>query len=122
MSLLKKIPKKIKIIEGGPRDGLQNENGLVSTSDKVVYIKKLVDAGLRTIEVTSFVNNEKIPQMADAEDLYKLVLKNEFPKGLSFPCLVPNITGLEKALKAITAKRAMTIKNNIRYTISMALL
>lgn len=87
----------IKIVEVGPRDGLQNEKSILSTQDKFEFISKLCETGLKTIEITSFVKAPAIPQMADAVDLYTKV-KNELGnKGVGFPCLVPNMKGYETA-------------------------
>jgi hydroxymethylglutaryl-CoA lyase len=87
----------IKIVEVGPRDGLQNEKTILSTEDKFQFIWALSDTGLKTIEVTSFVKAPSIPQMADATELFTRV-KNEISnKGISFPCLVPNLKGYETA-------------------------
>ena len=57
----------IELVEVGPRDGLQNEATIVATPDKVALIGRAIDAGVRRIEVASFVNPQKVPQMADAE-------------------------------------------------------
>ncbi|HEY6644638.1 MAG TPA: hydroxymethylglutaryl-CoA lyase, partial [Povalibacter sp.] len=61
------MTRRIELLEVGPRDGLQLEPGIVSTADKVQMIERLISAGLRRVEVTSFVNPKKVPQMADAE-------------------------------------------------------
>jgi len=95
--MFENIPKTIKIVEVGPRDGLQNEKITISTEDKFTYIKKLIDAGLRSIEITSFVNPKAIPQMSDSVDLFKKV--KDLGLDLEFPCLVPNMKGFENALK-----------------------
>jgi hydroxymethylglutaryl-CoA lyase len=62
------MTRKIEILEVGPRDGLQNEKTLVSTADKVALAQRAVAAGVRRLELTSFVNPRRVPQMADAED------------------------------------------------------
>ncbi|MEY4670211.1 MAG: hypothetical protein RLZZ415_90, partial [Pseudomonadota bacterium] len=59
----------IEFVEVGPRDGLQNEKALIATADKLALIERAIAAGARRIEVTSFVNPKKVPQMADAEDV-----------------------------------------------------
>lgn len=87
----------IKIVEVGPRDGLQNEKTILSTDDKFQFISMLVEAGLKTVEVTSFVKAPAIPQMADANELYGKVKGTLSQKGVSFPCLVPNMKGYEAA-------------------------
>lgn len=87
----------IKIVEVGPRDGLQNEKSILKTEDKFQFIKKLCEAGLKCVEVTSFVKAPAIPQMGDAAELFTKV-KNELGnRGTDFPCLVPNLKGYEMA-------------------------
>lgn len=93
------LPRKVQIVEVGPRDGLQNEKTLIRTEDKFVFIEKLIGAGLKTIEVTSFVKSESIPQMKDAADLYSMVHKKYGHSDISFPCLIPNMKGLVRALE-----------------------
>lgn len=85
----------IEIIEVGPRDGLQNQDEILSTVDKVAFVEKMIAAGARRIEVASFVNAARVPQMADAE----AVLAGVRPRpGLTRIGLVLNIHGLERAL------------------------
>lgn len=86
----------IKVVEVGPRDGLQNEPKIVPTNTKIQLINKLSETGLRTIEATSFVSPKWIPQMADNIELYKQIKK--YPD-ISYPVLVPNLKGLDNALK-----------------------
>lgn len=84
----------IRVIEVGPRDGLQNEATPVPTDSKLAFIKALADAGLTEIEATSFVSPKWVPQMGDAADLWPLL-----PHALAkFSALVPNAKGLERAL------------------------
>lgn len=88
--------KDVRIVEVGPRDGLQNEAKILSSAVKVQFIEQLVAAGFSTIETTSFVRADKIPQMADAAVLMQELAR----KGLDFTrlaCLVPNLKGLENA-------------------------
>lgn len=87
--------KTIKIVEVGPRDGLQNEKVVVSTKDKISYVEKLSESGLENIEITSFVNPKNIPQLADANEVI-LGLKRILP---TYSALVPNMRGLERALE-----------------------
>lgn len=89
----------IKIVEVGPRDGLQNEKTVLSTEDKLKFISMLTQTGLKTIEVTSFVKPDAIPQMGDAVDLFTQVKAQLGSTGINFPCLVPNIKGYETAKK-----------------------
>ena len=89
--------KSVKIVEVGPRDGLQNEKGVISAADKIKFIDLLSDTGLKTIEATSFVSPKWVPQLADAEEVYKGIQKKP---GVSYPVLVPNEKGMERALAA----------------------
>lgn len=86
----------IHICEVGPRDGLQNEKKFISTNDKIQMITKLVDAGIKKIEAVSFVNPKVVPQMADAEEVLKLVPKTE---GVEYAGLVLNYSGMKRALE-----------------------
>ncbi len=89
--------EEVKIVEVGPRDGLQNEKSLVPTDVKVEFITALVDAGLRTVEVGAFVHPKWVPQMADTAEVYRQVPKDP---GVDYPVLVPNLRGLERALES----------------------
>ena len=84
-------PSAVRLVEVGPRDGLQNEATLVPTEVKVELIERLADAGLPAVEATSFVSPKWVPQMADAADVMA---------GVSYPVLVPNLKGLEAAIAA----------------------
>jgi hydroxymethylglutaryl-CoA lyase len=89
------IPNTIEFVEVGPRDGLQNEKVLVSTADKLALISRALGAGARRIEVTSFVNPKKIPQMADAEEVCAgLPERND----ATYIGLVMNMRGAERAM------------------------
>lgn len=90
------IPKQVKLVEVGPRDGLQNEAQAISVGDKVSLIKRLRQAGLRNIEAGSFVNPKWVPQMAASEDVFA-GLDND---GACYSALTPNLQGLERALAA----------------------
>jgi hydroxymethylglutaryl-CoA lyase len=85
---------QIRIVEVGPRDGLQNEKAIVSTPTKIELIDRLSSTGLRTIEATSFVSPKWIPQLADATDVYTAIHKQP---GVRYPVLVPNLQGYERA-------------------------
>ena len=89
--------KTIEIVEVGPRDGLQNEALLVSTTNKVELIRRCISAGARRIEVASFVNLRKVPQMADAEAVIEALGR---PVGVTRIGLVLNLRGAERALAA----------------------
>ena len=86
---------RIEFVEVGPRDGLQNEKILISTADKLTLIRRAIDAGARRIEVTSFVNPKKVPQMADAEDVCALLPER---CDVSYIGLVMNMRGAERAM------------------------
>ncbi len=90
------LPAAVTIHEVGPRDGLQNESAIVPVSVKHEFIDRLADAGLRTIEATSFVHPKWVPQLADAEELVAALDRRP---GVRYPVLVPNERGLERALQ-----------------------
>lgn len=89
------LPASIEMVEVGPRDGLQNEKALVSTADKLSLITKALDAGVRRIEVASFVNPKKVPQMADADDVCAALPQRP---DVTYIGLVMNQRGAERAL------------------------
>ena len=89
------FPKAVKIVEVGPRDGLQNEKGVIPAADKIKFVDMLSDTGLKTIETTSFVNPKWVPQLADADEVYRGIQQRP---GVSYPVLVPNEKGMERAL------------------------
>ncbi len=91
------LPKKVKIVEVGPRDGLQNEKQIVPTPVKIEFINRLSECGYQVIEATSFVSPKWIPQMADHLEVLQGIKRH--PK-ISYPVLVPNMQGFEAALKA----------------------
>ena len=96
--MLNNLPKKIRIVEVGPRDGLQNEEMIVSLKDKITFIKMLSAAGLHEIEATSFVRADKIPQMSDGMELYSQLLNEPSLNKTKLISLVPNEKGLDNAL------------------------
>ena len=89
------LPREVRVVEVGPRDGLQNEKETVPTATKVALIEKLVDAGCRTVEAGSFVSPKWVPQMADTAAVLAALPKRA---DASFPVLVPNMKGFEAAL------------------------
>lgn len=93
----KRLPSFVKIVEVGPRDGLQSEKQLISTATKVQFIDLLSRTGLRVIEATSFVSAARVPQMGDNSRVFKEIQKL---KDVNYPVLVPNVTGYESAKKA----------------------
>ncbi|MED5525739.1 MAG: hydroxymethylglutaryl-CoA lyase [Pseudomonadota bacterium] len=91
------LPSKVRIVEVGPRDGLQNEPGQLSLQDKKQLIEMLAGAGLSHIEVGSFVSPRWVPQMADTGELFAKLARKE---GVLYSALTPNLKGLEGALAA----------------------
>lgn len=91
------FPERVKIVEVGPRDGLQNESETVPAEIKVQLIEMLVDAGLPVVESGAFVSPKWVPQMATSAEVFKQVSKRT---GISYPMLVPNLKGLELAQAA----------------------
>ena len=87
----------VRIIEVGPRDGLQNEQQALSTDIKLELIERLVQAGLGVIEATSFVSPKWVPQMADHDAIMRRLRKVE---GVQYPVLTPNLKGFEAAVEA----------------------
>jgi hydroxymethylglutaryl-CoA lyase len=91
------FPDKVRLVEVGPRDGLQNEQAMVPTDVKVALIDLLADAGFSAIEATSFVSPKWVPQMADAADVMARIRRRP---GVSFSVLTPNMKGFEAAIAA----------------------
>jgi hydroxymethylglutaryl-CoA lyase len=89
------LPKRVRMVEVGPRDGLQNEARTVPTATKIALIEQLADAGLKTVEAGSFVSPKWIPQMADTAGVLAGLQR---APGVSYPVLVPNLKGFEAAL------------------------
>ncbi|MGW7302287.1 hydroxymethylglutaryl-CoA lyase [Streptomyces sp. NPDC054829] len=118
------LPARVRIHEVGARDGLQNEKATVPTEVKAEFVRRLADAGLTTIEATSFVHPKWVPQLADAEQLFPQV--SDLPVDL--PVLVPNERGLDRAL-ALGARRVAVFasatesfaKANLNRTVDEAL-
>ena len=91
------IPAEVRIVEVGPRDGLQNEQAQVLTAAKIELIDRLSATGLRSIEATSFVSPKWVPQLADAAEVYAGIARRP---GVSYPVLVPNEQGYARARDA----------------------
>jgi hydroxymethylglutaryl-CoA lyase len=111
----------VRIVEVGPRDGLQNEKVTLPTQAKVAYITALGDAGLRVIEAGAFVSPKWVPQMADTAEVFAEIPKDP---GVEYPVLVPNMRGLERAIEAgvqsisiFTASSETFNKRNINMSI-----
>src|SRR6058998_36198 len=115
----------VKVVEVGPRDGLQNEKVTIPTEAKVEYITALADAGLRVIEAGAFVSPKWVPQMADTAEVFANIPKDP---GVEYPVLVPNMKGLERAMEAgvksialFTAASESFNKRNINMSIDESL-
>ena len=118
-------PKQVKIVEVGPRDGLQNEASWVDTRLKIELINRLTDSGLHAIEVTSLVSPHSVPQLQDAEQVYAGITRRV---DTAYPVLVPNLKGLERAISAgvrevavFTAASETFCQNNIHCDIAESL-
>ncbi len=122
---LASVPRRVKICEMGPRDGLQNEAATVATPDKIRYVDLLSASGLAVIETTSFVKPKAIPQLTDAEAVMAGIDRKP---GVTYLCLVPNMRGFERARAAgvdaiavFTAASDSFTKRNINMTIAESL-
>ena len=89
------LPSKVRIVDVGPRDGLQNEANRLDTAIKLELIERLGAAGLKSIEAGAFVSPKWVPQMADSEQVLRQIKRRP---GVTYPVLVPNLKGLETAL------------------------
>lgn len=119
------LPRAVRIVEVGPRDGLQNEKALIPTEQKIRFIEMLAEAGLAVVEATSFVSPKAIPQLGDAGAVMAGLTKRE---GCEYPVLVPNIKGMERALAAgvrsiavFTAASESFTQHNIHASIAQSL-
>src|SRR5690348_12665234 len=125
MSPFARIPRSVRVVEVGPRDGLQNEKALIPTEQKIRFIQMLADAGLPVVEATSFVSPRAIPQLSDASEVMNGIAR--LPT-TSYPVLVPNVKGMERALAAgvrsiavFTAASESFTRHNINATIAESL-
>ncbi len=115
------LPERVTVVEVGARDGLQNERRNVPTEDKIAFLDLLSESGLRCIEATSFVSPKAIPQLADAEEVFRKMRK---APGVRYPVLVPNMRGYERAkacgveaIAVFTAASETFTKRNINMTV-----
>ncbi len=122
---LSTLPERVKVCEMGPRDGLQNEPGIVPAADKIRFIDMLSATGLGVIETTSFVRPNAIPQLTDAEEVMAAIDRRP---GVTYLCLAPNMRGLDRARAAgvraiavFTAASEAFAKRNINMTIDESL-
>ncbi|MBC7461733.1 MAG: hydroxymethylglutaryl-CoA lyase [Thermoleophilia bacterium] len=116
------LPGTVRVVEVGPRDGLQNEHALVPTATKVTLIERLAAAGLHTVEATSFVNPKAVPQLADAAEVLSTITRHD---GVTYPVLTPNARGYDAAVAAgatsvavFTAASESFVARNINATIA----
>src|ERR1700674_221517 len=121
MSPFARVPRSVRVVEVGPRDGLQNEKALVPTEQKIQFIHMLANAGLSVVEATSFVSPRAIPQLSDASEVITGLTRLSTT---SYPVLVPNMKGMERALAAgahsiavFTAASESFTRHNINATI-----
>ena len=122
---MKPYPKKVNVIEVGPRDGLQNEQKIIPTQDKIKFIGLLAKSGLKNIEIGSFVHPKWVPQLADSLEVIKGLNAS---KDIICSALVPNMKGLERAKEAgikriaiFTAASETFTKKNINMSIKESL-
>jgi hydroxymethylglutaryl-CoA lyase len=100
------MPESVRIVEVGPRDGLQNEKQLIEAATKVQLVEMLATAGLRTIETGSFVNPKWVPQMAGSEEVFQSIKRAE---GVTYSALTPNLKGFERAVAAGASEVAVFV-------------
>jgi hydroxymethylglutaryl-CoA lyase len=119
------FPRSVRVVEVGPRDGLQNEKALIPTEQKIRFIQMLADAGLPVVEATSFVSPRAIPQLSDAGDVMANLTRLPMT---SYPVLVPNLKGMGRAIAAgvrsiavFTAASESFTRHNIHATIAESL-
>ncbi len=119
------LPKKVKIVEVGPRDGLQNETRILDVATKVNLIEGLANAGLQVIEAGSFVSPRWVPQMANSDQVFRAIAERG---DVAYPVLVPNVKGMENALRVgvrqiscFTAASEAFNQKNINCSISESL-
>lgn len=98
------LPSRVRLVEVGPRDGLQNERVAVSTADKVRLVDGLSECGLPVIEVGSFVSPRWVPAMADSLEVFRAITRRS---GVSYAALTPNVTGLDRAVEADASEVAV---------------
>jgi hydroxymethylglutaryl-CoA lyase len=119
------LPSRVRIVEVGPRDGLQNEPAFIPTTDKIAFVNRLSEAGHTMIEVSAFVSPKWVPQMADASEVCAGITRRP---GVRYTALVPNLQGLARAREArvdevavFPAASETFSKRNINQTINEAL-
>ena len=99
-------PEKVTICEVGLRDGLQNEQKTLSVEEKLELLDRIVDSGIKIIEIGSFVHPKAVPQMANTEEVARRMKRSD---GVEYRVLVPNLKGLERAHQAGLSKAKLTV-------------
>lgn len=119
------MPQRVKVVEVGPRDGLQNEQGVIPTESKIAFINMLSEAGFPVVEATSFVSPKAIPQLADASEVMAGITRRP---GTRYSVLVPNEKGMLRALAAqvdevavFTGASETFVQHNIRASIASSI-
>ena len=110
-----KLPKKIKICEVGPRDGIQNEKIYPSTQEKIELINKVSDAGFKVIEVGSFVSPKAVLQMADTDEVFKKIDKKA---GVEYRALIANLKGVERAAACGCKKVKLNVSASVAHNLA----
>ncbi len=125
MSVLDRVPGKVRIVEVGPRDGLQNERAMLPVETKVEFITRLAAAGLPVVEAGAFVRADRVPQMAETDEVFRRL---EAVGRTVFSALVPNRQGMERAAQCgvrevavFTAGSEAFVRRNINMTIDESL-
>lgn len=125
MDIRSELPRAVRIVEVGPRDGLQNERRIVPTDAKVRFIDMLSATGLSYVEATSFVHQKAVPQLSDAAEVMRRIQR---PQNITFSALVPNIRGLQRAIESdvreiavFTAATDSFARHNINMTVGESL-
>jgi len=119
------LPKKVQIVEVGPRDGFQFECTFIPTEQKIKIINQLSEAGLQRIEMTSFVHPKAVPQLADAAEVMAGIVRKS---GVTYSALIPNLKGVERAIQAGVEEISLVLsaseshnKNNMKMSIAESL-
>lgn len=110
-----KLPSKVTICEVGLRDGLQNESKILETQQKYQLVEKLMEAGVKVIELGSFMNPKAVPQMANTDDLYRMVSQKE---GTEFRALVANKKGVERAISCGCKKIKLNVSASLAHNLA----
>lgn len=110
-----KLPSKVTICEVGLRDGLQNESKILETQQKYQLVEKLMEAGVKVIELGSFMNPKSVPQMADTDDLYRMVSQKE---GTEFRALVANKKGVDRAIACGCKKIKLNVSASLAHNLA----